>query len=169
MKIASAKNAPQLLRASGPVMTASMRMESIRGIGAWLAVVRTYQKCSEVLSAQIKPLGLKLAQHDVMMSLLVTPEQTQQQLAEKSFVTKSHMSAVLTEMAALGWVSRADSSADRRSKVIALTPSGLAVARRALAAQAKVVAVMMDPLTDKQIAELEKLSRNAVTVLSNVR
>jgi DNA-binding MarR family transcriptional regulator len=169
MKMAFAKNAPQILRASGPAMTASVRIESIRGISAWLAVVRTYQKCSAVLSAQIKPLGLKLAQHDVMMTLLVTPEQTQQQLAEKSFVTKSHMSAVLTEMAALGWVSRADSSEDKRSKVIALTPRGLAVARRALAAQAKVVAVMMAPLTDKQIAELEKLSKNAVTALSNVR
>jgi DNA-binding MarR family transcriptional regulator len=140
----------------------------IKGMSAWLAVVRTYQKCSEVLTARVKPLGLKLAQHDVMMNLLLVPAQTQQQLAEKSFVTKSHMSAVLAEMADLGWITRKDSKEDKRSKVIRLTRQGLAMARRAYAAQAVVIAVMMEPLTDKQIAELEKISRNATISLSKL-
>jgi DNA-binding MarR family transcriptional regulator len=169
MKAISSKKMPQVVCASTLAATLSMQMMSVRGIGAWLAVVRTYQRCSEVLTAQIKPLGLKLAQHDVMMSLLVTPEQTQQQLAERSFVTKSHMSAVLTDMAALGWISRTESSADKRSKLITLTPRGLVIAGHALAAQANVVAVMMNPLTDRQITELEKLSRNAATALSDSR
>jgi DNA-binding MarR family transcriptional regulator len=73
----------------------------VRGLSAWVAVVRTYQQCFETLTAHIKPLGLKLAQHDVLMNLLL-PEPTQQVLAEKSFVTKSHMSAVLSDMAELG-------------------------------------------------------------------
>jgi DNA-binding MarR family transcriptional regulator len=137
----------------------------VRGMGAWLAVVRTYQKCSETLTTRIKPLGLKLAQHDVMMNLLLVPGQTQQALAEKSFVTKSHMSAVLSEMATRGWIARADSDVDRRSNVIRLTPAGMALARRAYAAQAQVVDAMMAPLSDPQINALERVSRNAVVAL----
>jgi DNA-binding MarR family transcriptional regulator len=153
-----------------PAQTSGLlnQMQAIRGISAWLAVVRTYQTCSDALAAQIRPLGLKLAEHDVLMSLLVTPVQTQQQLAEKSFVTKSHMSAVLTEMTELGWVSRDHSSIDKRSKTITLTPTGRVVAGQALAAQAKVVAVMMDPLSDKQILELEKISKNATAALTSL-
>jgi MarR family transcriptional regulator, organic hydroperoxide resistance regulator len=140
----------------------------VKGLNAWLAVVRTYQACSETLTARIKPLGLKLAHHDVLMSLLAQPEQTQQSLAEKSFVTKSHMSAVLTEMADLGWISRSDSAVDKRSKHISLTSAGLALARRAFAQQAVVVDAMMAPLSDKQIADLERVSRNAQAALNTL-
>jgi DNA-binding MarR family transcriptional regulator len=137
----------------------------VRGISAWLAVVRTYQVCSEVLAQRIAPLSIKLAQHDVMMNLLQQPQQTQQQLAEKSFVTKSHMSGVLTEMVELGWLKRIDSDVDKRSKIVSLTPQGLALAKRAYTAQAEVVNAMMSPLTDKQIASLEQVSRAAVVSL----
>lgn len=134
-------------------------------MSAWLAVVRTYQKCSEVLSLGIKPLGIKLAQHEVMMHLLRSGQQTQQQLAGNCYVTKSHMSAVLTEMVALGWIDRVDSLMDKRSKDISLTPAGLALAQRAYGVQTQVVNAMMSPLSDKQINELEKVSRNAVAAL----
>lgn len=139
-----------------------------RGLGAWLGVVRTYQKCADVLSEGIKPLGLKLAQHDVMMNLLKVPEQTQQQLAGHSYVTKSHMSAVLTEMEALGWIGRTDSAVDKRSKVVCLTPAGRTLAIRAYAVQTQVVDAMMAPLSDRQISDLEKLSRTAVAALERL-
>jgi DNA-binding MarR family transcriptional regulator len=146
--------------------TSSEQPENVRGIHAWLAVVRTYQKCSEVLTEGIKPLGIKLAQHDVMMRLLVVQEQTQQQLAGSSFVTKSHMSAVLTEMAELGWIERTDSLTDKRSKVISLTSAGRRLALKAHTVQAGIVGAMMAPLSDRQISDLEKTSRNAVMALN---
>jgi DNA-binding MarR family transcriptional regulator len=139
-----------------------------RGTDAWLTVVRTYQKCSDTLTQRIAPLGLKLAQHDVMMNLLIHEQPTQQQLAEKSFVTKSHMSAVLSEMLHLGWITRTDSTFDKRSKLISLTPSGRALALRAYETQAVVIDAMMRPLTDRQISELERLSRNAVSALEGI-
>jgi DNA-binding MarR family transcriptional regulator len=138
---------------------------NMRGLSAWVAVVRTYQQCSETLTAHIKPLGLKLAQHDVLMNLLLLPEPTQQALAEKSFVTKSHMSAVLSDMAELGWITRTDSAVDKRSKAIRLTPAGLSLAQQAFALQAQVVDAMMSPLSDKQIQELERVSHNALNAL----
>ena len=144
----------------------------LRGLSSWLAVVRTYQKCSEVLSLAIKPLGLKLAQHEVLMLLLMTRNTaepvTQQRLAENSYVTKSHMSGVLTEMASMGWITRTDSAHDKRSKAISLTPQGLALAKRAYAAQAEVIGVMMQPLSDRQVDELERTSRNATLALADM-
>ena len=144
----------------------------MRGLGSWLAVVLAYQKCSEVLSLAIKPLGLKLAQHEVLMTLLMTRHTTQpitqQRLAENSYVTKSHMSGVLTEMAAMGWIVRNDSAHDKRSKVISLTPQGLMLAKRAYAAQAEVIGVMMQPLSDRQVDELERTSRSATLALAEI-
>jgi DNA-binding MarR family transcriptional regulator len=151
---------PELSTLASPTSLAS-----VRGMGAWLAVVRTYQKCSDVLSQRIQPLGIKLAQHDVMMNLLMASNLTQQQLAERSFVTKSHMSAVLVEMAQLGWISREGSAQDKRSKVIALTPEGLHLAQQAFAAQAEVVNQMMGPLTDRQVSDLQSFSLNAFKAL----
>jgi MarR family transcriptional regulator, organic hydroperoxide resistance regulator len=147
--------------ATKPATPAQQALPQVRGIGAWLAIVRTYQQCSETLSERIKPLGLKLAQHDVMMNLLLSPTLTQQQLAERSFVTKSHMSAVLIEMAELGWVSREDSRQDKRSKVIMLTPDGQQLAHQAYAVQAQVVNVMMRDLSNAQIKDVQNFSMNA--------
>jgi MarR family transcriptional regulator, organic hydroperoxide resistance regulator len=161
---------PAPSRVASPKIKALERsaLPSVKGLNAWVAVVRTYQKCSETLTARVKPLGLKLAHHDVLMSLLAQPQQTQQSLAERSFVTKSHMSAVLSEMADLGWIHRTDSALDKRSKHISLSKPGLALARLAFAEQALVVGAMMAPLSDKQIADLERLSRNAVRALAQL-
>jgi DNA-binding MarR family transcriptional regulator len=137
----------------------------VRGISAWLAIVRTYKKCADTLSERIEPLGLKLAQHDVMMNLLRDSPLTQQQLAERSYVTKSHMSAVLTEMVELGWITRSDSDIDKRSKAISLSRKGLALAERAYATQIEIVNIMMDPLTDRQIADVNAFSLNAYRAL----
>jgi DNA-binding MarR family transcriptional regulator len=147
---------------------AADRSGDVRGLASWLAIVRTYQKCADTLTERIKPLGIKLAQHEVMMNLLRANALTQQQLAERSFVTKSHMSAVITEMETLGWLSRVDSDIDKRSKVIALTRKGSALAQRAYAVQLEVVTVMMDPLSDKQIDAISTFSNNAFNALTRL-
>jgi DNA-binding MarR family transcriptional regulator len=144
-----------------PILLNAPGAANVRGAGAWLAVVRTYQTCSETLSLGIKPLGLKLAQHDVLMHLLLSQALTQQQLAERSYVTKSHMSALLIEMQALGWIERADSQADKRSKVIGLTEQGMALALQAWQLQERVIQTMMAPLSDAQIEDLRQFSVRA--------
>ncbi len=133
-----------------------------RGAGAWLALVRTYQQCTQTLTELIKPLGLKLAQHEVLMNLLRDEELSQQQLTSRSFVTKSHMSGVIAEMIEQGWLARSGSELDRRAKLVRLTPEGHTLALQALAAQNTVIHAMMDPLTDRQVIELERISLDAV-------
>jgi DNA-binding MarR family transcriptional regulator len=143
----------------------SPQQTQVRGIGTWLAIVSTYQTCSETLTLGIKPLGLKLAQHDVLMNLLMGSSLTQQQLAQRSFVTKSHMSAVLMEMQELGWIDRTGSEEDKRSKVITLTAQGRQLAQSAWQIQAQVVHGMMNPLSDQHLQDLLNFSMQAQTAL----
>lgn len=146
---------------SSPDNSVLPAVPAVRGLGAWVAVVRAYQACADVLTARLKPMGLSLAQFEVLMALLRQPNQSQQQLAAASFVTKGHMSAVLADMVAAGWLSRASSEVDKRNKVVSLTPAGHALACAAGALQAEVVNAMMAPLTDAQVAELKRMSEQA--------
>ncbi len=147
----------------------SLSPRLVHGIAAWIDVVCTYQACAETLSERVKTVGLKLAQHDVLMNLLRSESLTQQQLAQKSFVTKSHMSAVLTEMVELGWIDRSDSQADKRSKEITLTPPGRQLAHRAFALQAQVVTAMMGNLSDTELTFIQDFSSNAQKALKALR
>ena len=91
-------------------------------------MVRTCRKYPESSTNGIEPLGIKLAQHDMLMYLLPLPDQTPQQWAQHDFVTKGHMSAVLTKMKEEGLLTRQSNVDDKRSKVIALTATGIALA-----------------------------------------
>ena len=139
-----------------------------KGLGAWLSVVRTYQKCADVISQRIKPLGIKLAQHEVLVSLLSHSPQTQQQLAASSYVTKSHMSAVLADMASSGWLTREGSAGDRRSKAVVLTEAGQALALRAFGVQMQVVSAMMGSLSAAQTNQLAQVSASAIAGLESL-
>jgi MarR family transcriptional regulator, temperature-dependent positive regulator of motility len=101
----------------------------------------------------------------VLMNLLMGSGLTQQQLAQRSFVTKSHMSAVLMEMQALGWIDRTGSDEDKRSKVITLTAQGRLLAQSAWQIQAQVVHSMMNPLSDEHLQGLSNFSVQAQTAL----
>lgn len=122
-----------------------------------MSVIRTYNLCNISLINQLKPLGLKLAQFEVLVKLLHDPEQSQQKLAANSYVVKSHMSGLLAEMIENGWVNRSEHENDKRSKLISLTPKGLALAKKAAMVQAEVIGAMFAPLTKKQIGDTEQI------------
>lgn len=135
-------------------MTREVSREDIR---SWMSVIRTYNLCNVSLINRLKPLGLKLAQFEVLVKLLHDPEQSQQKLAANSYVVKSHMSGLLSDMIENGWVKRSEHESDKRSKLISLTPGGLALAKKAAIVQAEVVGTMFAPLTKKQISDTEKI------------
>jgi DNA-binding MarR family transcriptional regulator len=155
--------------------TASLKKQKKREAGvtselqSWLSVVRTYHLCSEALIDGLKPLGLKLPQHEVLVTLLYAPGQTQQQLATHSFVAKSHISGLLTEMVKLRWVQRIESREDKRVKHIFLTASGKRLAQHAFAVQQSVIKVMFSSLTQRQIADTAKVMRTVGQALLALR
>jgi DNA-binding MarR family transcriptional regulator len=132
---------------------------------AWMSVVRTYQLCSDTLITKLKPLDLTLPLFEILVSLLAIPNQTQQQLAARSFVVKSHMSGLLADMVERGWVKRSVSAVDKRSKVVALTAKGATLAAKATAIQIEVVSAMIAPLSQKQIRDMEATMNIVATAL----
>jgi DNA-binding MarR family transcriptional regulator len=137
---------------------------------SWLSVVRVYNLCAAVLSQRLAPLGLKLAEHEVLANLLRAPGLTQQQLAERCFVAKSGASMLVTRLAGAGYLMREADAVDARVWRLQLTPAGRALAQKAQAIQADVVVAMAEGSSpaeqqgiktamDRASATLEKLLR----------
>ena len=132
---------------------------------AWTSVVRTYQLCSDMLISRLKPLDLTLPLFEILVSLLGTPNQTQQQLVDRSFVVKSHISGLLANMEERGWIKREAGEIDKRSKVVTLTAKGITLAKKAATIQIEVVSAMITPLSQKQIHDMETTMRTVAAAL----
>jgi DNA-binding MarR family transcriptional regulator len=150
-------------------MPTSKTSVSRQDLRAWTSVVYAYQACSNALVTRLKLIDLKLPQFEVLVRLLYEPGQTQQELAQHSFVVKSHMSGLLAEMAGEGLIKRVDSALDKRSKVVTLTARGTALAKKAAAVQAEVVSAMLTPLSAKQIHDVEAAMKIVSAALDDLQ
>jgi DNA-binding MarR family transcriptional regulator len=120
----------------------------------WLQVVRTYHQCEGVLTDALKPLGLTLPQHELLVTLLGLPGQTQQQLAGHVFVGKSHVSGLVTSMLAKRWIRREVDTHDARVRRVFLTARGAVLAGQSFALQAALIDAMFKPLSNADIVLL---------------
>jgi DNA-binding MarR family transcriptional regulator len=139
------------------VRNISKALTNSQKLRTWLGVVRTYQLCSVQITSEIEPLGLNLAQFDVLLCLLSAGPQNQQQLTVHSFVVKSHMSAIIKTMEKNLWVSRVDDPIDKRNKIVSLTKEGTAISQKCAAIQLGIMNRMFNPLSAQQIEETETI------------
>ena len=122
---------------------------------SWLAVVRAYHLCSELLAQRLAAAGVRMAEHEILVNLLREPGQSQQALAARCFTAKSHVSTLIGELEARGWVRREPDPQDGRVKRLALTAEGVRTAERSAAVQAEVVALMTDGLPADALAQVQ--------------
>ncbi|WP_425259195.1 MarR family winged helix-turn-helix transcriptional regulator [Rubrivivax sp. RP6-9] len=113
-------------------------------VRSWLAVVRAYHQCSELMARRLSTVGVRTAEHEILANLRREPGLSQQALARRCFTAKSHVSNLIGDMESRGWVKRESDPADGRVKRLVLTPAGTHIAERAAAVQAEVVALMTD-------------------------
>jgi DNA-binding MarR family transcriptional regulator len=98
--------------------------------------------------------GVHGAQLFAMQKLAEGPAASLGELARRTFTDPSSVSVVVTRLVERGLVTRTVDSDDRRRVLIALTPQGRAVVRRApRAAQARLVAAAQ-ALPERQLASL---------------
>jgi DNA-binding MarR family transcriptional regulator len=142
---------------------------SAQSVRAWLSVVRAYQACTESILRELRPLGLKVSHFDILLNLLASGAQTQQQLALRTYVVKSHMSGLLGQMIAAGWLKRVASRTDKRSNLVSLTPSGKAQAIAAKHIQQSVMRTMFANLTEKQVHDTEVVMQQVTAALEHSR
>ena len=120
----------------------------------WLSIARTFHLCDALMAFRLERLGLKMAEHEVLLNLRRDPGIDQQTIARRCFNAKSHISALVTALVARGWVSREVDSADARARKLYLTPTGQRIAAHAMAVQAQVAEMMAEAISPKALADV---------------
>ncbi|HEY4957328.1 MAG TPA: MarR family transcriptional regulator [Caldimonas sp.] len=106
------------------------------------------------MARRLGALGVRLAEHEILINLRRDPGIAQQTLARRCFNAKSHISALLTALEARGWVRRAADPNDARARKLFLTPAGERLAARTLAVQIEVAAAMAETVSAKTLADV---------------
>lgn len=132
---------------------------------SWLSVVRAYHLCSELIAQRLAAVGVKTSEHEILVNLRRQPGLSQQALAARCFTAKSHISGLLGDLEARGWIRRSPDPADGRVKRLSLTEAGAEVAERTAAVQAEVVQLMTQGVP---LAELQQVDRSMGEVISRL-
>jgi DNA-binding MarR family transcriptional regulator len=120
----------------------------------WLAIARTFHLCDALMARRLGALGVRMAEHEVLINLRRDPGIAQQTLARRCFNAKSHISALLTALEARGWVRREADPADARAWKLFLTPAGARIAARTTAIQEDVAAAMAETVSTRALADV---------------
>ena len=123
---------------------------------AWLSVVQSYNQCAAAMTRRLAPLGLSILQHEMLMNLLRTPGISQQRLAERCFSAKSGISMQVAAFEKDGVIERRVDPNDARARLLELTPTGRALAAKALEVQTGIVEAMTDGYDRDELADLKR-------------
>ncbi len=122
---------------------------------SWLSVVRAYNLCDALMARRLGALGVRTAEHEILANLRREPGLSQQALAARCFTAKSHISGLLSDLEARGWVRREPDPADARAKRLFLAAAGARMAERTAQVQADVVALMSGATTAASMAQVQ--------------
>ena len=136
------------------------------GFAAWIKIGVVYQQSYRHLAAELRPLGLSVAQFDALANLYVGDDISQQELAARLLVSKGNVTGMVNRLADRGWVTRSTDPDDRRSNRLRLTTTGRRLAARALHVQREVVDRIMGALDP---AEREVLRQHLTRLASRVQ
>jgi DNA-binding MarR family transcriptional regulator len=120
----------------------------------WLSIARTFYLCDALMARRLGALGVRTAEHEVLVNLRRDPGIAQQTLARRCFNAKSHTSALLTALEARGWVRREADPADARARKLYLTAAGERMAGRTTAVQAEVATAMAETVSAKALGDV---------------
>ena len=128
-----------------------------RAIRVWFRFLRLESRIQSTVAEQLRAIDLSVPQCDVLTTLTETEGVSQQELAQRLYVTKGNISGLLDRLERAGLVERRSTAADRRQYAIYLTPEGRAAAGQAIAVQHALIAATLGRLPSEKIAEFETL------------
>ena len=123
----------------------------------WFRFLRLETRIRLAVTNRLKASGLSIAQCDVLTTLTEREGLSQQELAERLYVTKGNISGLIDRLAAAGLVERRTIASDRRSHAIFLTSTGRTVAQQGIEAQNRFVAETFGRMPPADLAEFERL------------
>jgi DNA-binding MarR family transcriptional regulator len=128
-----------------------------RAIRVWFRFLRLESRIQSAVAERLRAIGLSVPQCDVLTTLTEAEGISQQELAQRLYVTKGNISGLLDRLERAGLVERRSTAADRRQYAIYLTPEGRAAAGQAIAVQHALIAATLGRLPSEKIAEFETL------------
>src|SRR4051794_41856105 len=105
----------------------------------WFRFIRLHRRVSAAIGGELKALGLSIPQFDLLSSLSEREGVSQQELAERLYVTKGNVSGLIDRLEASGLVERRELPADRRSYALHLTAQGRHLVDQGMALQRRLV------------------------------
>jgi MarR family transcriptional regulator, organic hydroperoxide resistance regulator len=123
----------------------------------WFRFIRLHRRVSAAVAAELRALGLSIPQFDALSTLTEREGLTQQELAERLYVTKGNVSGLVDRLVEAGLVERRASPGDRRSHALHLTRAGRHLAERAMTAQERYVRQTLGRLPAADLTALERL------------
>ena len=123
----------------------------------WFRFIRLSRRVTAAIGTELRALGLSIPQFDVLSTLTEREGLTQQELAERLYVTKGNVSGLIDRLVEAGLVERRAIPGDRRSHALHLTEAGRDLAARGLAAQEAYVARTLGRIAPGDLATFERL------------
>jgi MarR family transcriptional regulator, organic hydroperoxide resistance regulator len=131
--------------------------ETVDPIRVWFRFIRLHRRVSSAIATELKAIGLSIPQFDLLSTLTEHEGLTQQELAERLYVTKGNVSGLVDRLVEAGLVERRPIEGDRRSHALHLTPTGRALAQEGIAAQRAYVARTLGRLPPADLLDLERI------------
>ena len=128
-----------------------------RATRVWFRFIRLEARIQSTVAERLRTIGLSVPQCDVLTTLTEAEGISQQELAQRLYVTKGNISGLLDRLERAGLVERRSTAADRRQYAVYLTASGRAAAERAIALQHELIAATLGRLPAENLAEFETL------------
>lgn len=122
----------------------------------WLRFVRLNRRLFAGMGARLKAAQLSVSQFDLLSTLTESEGMSQQELADRLYVTKGNVSGLVDRLVAGGLVERRPLPTDRRSHALYLTERGRHLADTGLTIQHAYVMETLGRLAPGDIAGLDR-------------
>ena len=128
-----------------------------RALRVWFRFLRLGSRIQSTVAKHLRAIDLSVPQCDVLTTLTEAEGISQQELAQRLYVTKGNISGLLDRLERARLVERRSTAGDRRQYAIYLTPQGRTAAGQAIAIQHALIGSTLGQLPAEKIAEFETL------------
>src|SRR5438552_7687733 len=133
-----------------------MKKDASTPVHAWLVMMKAMQAITRYALANLEETGLGLSDFAVLESLLHKGPLPVNVIGPKVNLTPGSISVAVDRLVAKGLVSRAESSQDRRVRIVALTPRGKSVITPIFRAHAATMEKVFSGLSRDEMRQLER-------------